>query len=192
MANEKSLELIRNRTVFEEIDHRFVNESVTSVARYIDTLRFPIVVSQSQTGSYMPDKPKFEQMALYQNADIYADSGNGRVSDGLRGLELLSRTCKGIPIDNLFMFNNTIHSSSADQVKNASDDQLIQIVIDNLGLTFIMSNAKKVSPSLVEEFRTVCYRIGYQVRSGTFQKEPIQSTVLMYAKKLTLAAANSV
>ncbi len=190
MANKKDSELIRNLTTFEEIDQRFVNQSVSAVVKYIDSLKFPVTISQSDN-SYVPEKPKVEQTALYQNSNIFLDSGNGRVSKGLRGLELLSRLCKGVPSQNLFLFNNVIYSSNPNSVKNANRDELINIVIDNLGLTDTAANAIIIAPSLVENFRNSCYQIGYQVRSGVFQKETVESQMLVYGKKLTVAAARS-
>ncbi len=190
MANKKDSELIRNLTTFEEIDQRFVNQSVSAVVKYIDSLKFPVAISQSDSG-YVPEKPKSEQTALYQNSNIFLDGGNGRVSKGLRGLELLSRLCKGIPSQNLFLFNNVIYSSNPNAVKNANRDELISIVIDNLGLTDTVANAVIIAPSLVENFRNACYQIGYQVRSGVFQKENVESQMLVYGKKLVVAAARS-
>lgn len=190
MANKKDSELIRNLTTFEEIDQRFVNQSVSAVVKYIDSLQFPVAISQSDN-SYVPEKPKSEQTALYQNSNIFLDSGNGRVSKGLRGLELLSRLCKGVPSQNLFLFSNVIYSSNPNAVKNANRDELIRIVIDNLGLTDAVNNAVIIAPTLVENFRTVCYQIGYQVRSGLFQKENVESQILVYGKKLAVAAARS-
>lgn len=190
MANKKDSELIRNLTTFEEIDQRFVNQSVSAVVKYIDSLKFPVAISQSDNG-YVPEKPKVEQTALYQNSNIFLDSGNGRISTGLRGLELLSRLCKGVPSQNLFLFNNVIYSSNPNAVKNANRDELISIVITNLGLTDTVANAVIIAPSLVENFRNACYQIGYQVRSGVFQKENVESQMLVYGKKLAVAAARS-
>lgn len=190
MANKKDSELIRNLTTFEEIDQRFVNQSVSAVVKYIDSLKFPVAISQSDN-SYVPEKPKVEQTALYQNSNIFLDQGNGRVSKGLRGLELLSRLCKGVPSKNLFLFNNIIYSSSPNAIKNANRDELVSIVIDNLGLTDTVANAVIIAPTLVENFRTACYQIGYQVRSGLFQKENVESQMLVYGKKLAVAAARS-
>lgn len=190
MANKKDSELIRNLTTFEEIDQRFVNQSVSAVVKYIDSLKFPVAISQSDNG-YVPEKPKVEQTALYQNSNIFLDSGNGRISTGLRGLELLSRLCKGVPSQNLFLFNNVIYSSNPNAVKNANRDELISIVINNLGLTDTVANAVIIAPSLVENFRNACYQIGYQVRSGVFQKENVESQMLVYGKKLAVAAARS-
>lgn len=190
MANNKDNGLIRKLTTFEEIDQRFVNQSVSAVVRYIDSLKFPVAISQSDNG-YIPEKPKSERTALYQNSNVFLDSGDGRVSKGLRGLELLSRLCKGVPAQNLFLFNNVIYSSNPNAVKNANRDELIDIVINNLGLADVTANAVTVAPSLVNNFRDACYQIGYQVRSGNFQKENVESQMLIYAKKLSVAAARS-
>lgn len=190
MADQNDNGLIRNKTTFEEIDQRFANQSVSAVVKFIDSLKFPVKISQSDNG-YTPEKPKSEQTALYQNSNVFLDSGNGRVSKGLRGLELLSRLCKGVPEQNLFLFSNVIYSSNSTAVKNAGREELIDIVITNLGLTDVANNASQIAPTLVANFRNACYQIGYQVRSGTFQKENVESQMLVYGKKLAVAAARS-
>lgn len=180
----------RNRNVFQEIDSRFANQSITSVVNFIDSLKFPVNITEG-SNPYVPEKPKIEQTALYQNSNVFLDQGQGRVSTGLRGLELLSRMCKGVPYENLFLFNNVIYSSSPNEVLNADREGLIQIVINNLGLADTVINATPVAPDLVARFRNACYQIGYQVRSGTFQKENVQNQMLVYGKKLTVAASRS-
>ena len=179
---------IRTYTDFEEIDQRFARGQLTAVIQYIDSIKFPVNITTSDNG-YKAEKPQSERTALYQNSDVFLDSGDGRVSKGLRGLELLSRLCKGIPSSNLFMFNNVIYASTPNDVKNADRERLIEIVIANLGMFNIVQNAETIAPSEVEQFRTLCYTIGYEVRSGNFQKENYKNRVLRLTKKLAVAAA---
>lgn len=181
---------IRNLTEFEQIDQRFARGQLTAVFEYINSLQFPVNIESSNNG-YVPEKPDNERNALYQNSDIYLDSGNGRVSTGLRGLELLSVLCKGVDPSNLFLFNNVIYSSNPRAVKTASRDELIQIIINNLGMTTIVQNAIPTAPNEVERFRLLCYAMGYEVRSGVFKKENYKNRVLIAAKRLAVAAARN-
>ncbi len=181
---------IRTFTDFEQIDQRFARGQMTAVLEYIDSLKFPVNITTSDSG-YEPEKAQSERTALYQNSGVFLDSGDGRVSKGLRGLELLSRLCKGIPPSNLFLFNNVIYSSNPRAVKNANRDELIQIVINNLGMFNIVQNATPIAPDEVERFRVLCYAIGYQVKSGVFNKEDFKTRVLRLSKKLTVAAARN-
>lgn len=181
---------IRTYTDFEEIDQRFARGNMTAVIQYIDSIKFPVNITTSDNG-YVAEKPASERTALYQNSDVFLDSGDGRVSKGLRGLELLSRLCRGVPQSNLFMFNNVIYASSPQAVKSANRDRLIEIVIANLGVAAIVENATPIAPGEVENFRTLCHTIGYDVRSGNFQKENYKSRVLRSTKKLAVAAARN-
>lgn len=180
----------RNLTPYEQIDQRFARGQVSAVTEYINSIKFPVNITNSDDG-YIPEKPESEQNALWQNSDVYLDSGDGRVSKGLRGLELLSRLCKGVAPDSLYLFSNVIYYADANQVKNANDERLIEIVSVNLGMNFIEAAAEPITPSEVANFRLLCKTIGYQVRSGVFKKEDYKSRVLQSGKKLAVAAARN-
>ena len=180
----------RQLTEFEQIDQRFAAGHLTAVVDYINRLALPVSITNSDNG-YDTPKPKSEQTALYQNSDVYLDSGDGRVSTGLRGLELLSRLCKGVAPDSLFLFNNVIYYSNVNDIKAATPDRLIEIISVNLGLNFVSANALPIAPSEVANFNVLCTEIGQQVKSGVFRKENYKSRVLVMAKKLALAAARN-
>jgi len=186
MAND----FFRNLSEFEQIDQRFATGRLTSVIEYIDSLKFPLTISTADSG-FVAEKPESERTALYQNSDIFLDSGDGRVSKGLRGLELLSRLCKGVDPANLFLFNNVIYSSNPRAVKAADREELISIIVNNLGMLNVLQNAEKIAPGEVEKFRTLCYTIGYEVRSGMFKQENYKSRVLISVKRLAVAAARN-
>lgn len=177
----------RVRTVFEEIESRFASGSVTAVARYIENIRFPI--DMTQEGGFTPDRPPTEQVQLYQNSDVFLDFGSGRVSKGIRGLELLSKLCKGVDPNSLYLFNNVIYLSDANEVKKADRTRLIEIVRANLGVTNLIPAAESVSPSTVEEFDNLCYEVGYQVKMGTFREEDYKNRILIRARRLALTAS---
>lgn len=160
---------------------------MTSIARFIDSLTFPLV-SEGSTEPYVPEPIEQNRNQLYNHTDTYLDDGNGRISRGLRGLELLSKLCRGVNPADLFLFNNVIYQSSAPEIKSADRNKLIEIVIANLGMTFVINAAEKSFSKEVDEFKELSYKIGYAVKSGVFDPETYKSTVLRSAKKLTYMA----
>lgn len=183
-----TIEVIRQLTEFEQLDQRFASGNMSAVIKYIDLLSFPLKISTSGDG-YTVEPPESEQNQLYQNSDIYLDYGDGRVSRGLRGLELLSKLCKGVDPSDLFMFHNVIYSSTPARVKEASKEELIDIVTDNVGMRYII-DAVRVSPTAdVVRFDSLCYTIGMEVKAGTFKRETYHNRMLGVTKKLTILAA---
>lgn len=178
------------RTKYGEIDHRFATGQMSAVVEYINSLTMPLVLDTG-TDAYVPEPTEREQNELYNKTDTYLDDGTGRVSKGLRGLELLSKLCKGVNPQDLFLFSNVIYASSPHAVKTANRDGLINIVIANLGMTFVVQGAEAISPSEVMSFKNLCFVIGSDVKSGVLNPEKYKKRVLRYAKKLTLISTLS-
>lgn len=118
----------------------------------------------------------------YLFSDILKDSGKGRVSTGLRSLELLSRLCAGADQSKLFLFDNVMYVSSPLTVRNASTDELYKIIYTNLGMSDIISNLPESQLSIS---RKLFLEIGNLVKSGNFQKENYRFKVLSECKRLT-------
>lgn len=182
-----SMNRINNKSakfLYDEIDARFQNKDITAVSAYINSLEFPLVVEES-ADRYAPSPTEREKTHLYQKSDTYLDDGTGRVSRGLRGLELLSKLCKGVNPADLFLFNNVIYASTPSAIKTATREKLIEIVVANLGMTYVIESIQTSHPKEVEEFYSLAYTIGYQVRSGTFESDDYKTRVLHLAKRLT-------
>ncbi|QDJ96506.1 hypothetical protein Xoosp13_320 [Xanthomonas phage Xoo-sp13] len=187
MANSN---YIKTLSEFEQIDQRFASGNLSAVTTYIDSLTFPVNIVTSNDGYVVPEADT-DRTALYQNSNVIVDYGDGRVSKGLRGLELLAKLCKGVDPSKLFLFNNVIYASTPGKIKSASNDELIDIIIINLGMELLVNKASQVSQSEVTKFRSLCYTIGYEVKSGTFKRENFSSRVLLATKRLAIAAARS-
>lgn len=182
-------EIIRKMTAFELIDQRFAAGDMSAVTQYIDALQYPLVVKNSSSGSYIVDPPLSEQTQLYQNSDIYLDRGDGRVSRGLRGLELLSKVCKGVNPEDLFMFHNVIYASTPNRIKAASKLELIDIVTDNIGMRYLVDSARKTPTSEdLTKYESLCYRIGTEVKNGVFKRENYSKTMLLLTRRLAVIA----
>lgn len=114
-------------------------------------------------------------------ADILADYGAGRISKGLQGLELLSIMCSGTTTSNLFLFDNVIYTGSVYEFKSGTDAKLIQLVTDNLGMTFIIS---QLSTSATESYKAKCLTIAKQVKNGKFVADSVRKSMIIQSKKL--------
>lgn len=169
---------------YDEIDSRFRTQDITEVAAFINGLTFPLNSDDGNT-DYVPDTNERDKDQLYQKTDTYLDDGTGRVSRGLRGLELLSKLCRGVNPADLFLFNNVIYASSPSAIKEADRNKLIEIVIANLGMTYVVQSTMRTHAKETEEFMTLAYTIGYQVKSGIFNPDHYKTRVLRFAKKLT-------
>lgn len=136
-------------------------------------------------GSQVNSKP-FTSQDQPSNADvkysnILFDYGNGRISRGLRSLELLSKLCDGVDQSKLFLFNSTIFYGSPIIIKRATDDQLYNIVIVNLGMDGIVAS---LADAETETFKSLCIATGKEVRAGTYYKNNA-GAILRECKSLT-------
>lgn len=188
MANDEQR---RSLSVYDQIDERFKRGSVPAVVSFITNLTFPL--SMSFTGVQALDgivKNEAERIQ-YKDDGILYDYGDGRVSKGMRGLELLSKLCKGVANSDLYLFNNVIYSSNPERVAAANDEELSMIVINNLGMFDVVNRASLVANSAVEEYKRLCTRVGYAVRSGVYKKDLFAAQLRRQSRNLVLIAARA-
>ena len=178
----------RRLSVFEEIDERFSKGQVSAVERYLADLRFPISMSFSGTTSMQQATKDEAKVEEYRDNGIFYDYGDGRVSKGLRGLEVLSKLCRGVNPNDLHMFGNTIYFSNPSLIKSASKDELIDIVLQNIGMFDISNKAAILSKSKVDEFRQLCYTVGYSVKSGSYRRQDHAIPLLLKSRELVAIA----
>jgi hypothetical protein len=118
----------------------------------------------------------------YQYSDILKDRGAGRISSGLKSLDLLSILCSGATPSNLFLFDNVIYSGNVSQIKSATDSELIDIVIANLGMELIVFN---LPDTTTFAFKAKCLNIGKDVKVGYFEISTYNTYILSETKRLT-------
>lgn len=118
----------------------------------------------------------------YNYSNILTDGGSGRVSSGLKSLELLSILCSGTEISNLFLFDNVIYVGTVNQFKTYNDDKLTELVIANLGMELIVS---ELADSTVEAFRSKCLLMGKDVKVGVFSPDTYRKYIISECKRLT-------
>lgn len=118
----------------------------------------------------------------YNYSNILTDGGSGRITSGLKSLELMGILCSGTEVSNLFLFDNVIYVGTISQFKTYNDDKLTELVISNLGMDTIVS---ELSESTTEAFRNKCLLMGKDVRVGIFSPDTYKKYILAEAKRLT-------
>lgn len=121
------------------------------------------------------------QRSDYTHSNILKDYGNGRISSGLKSLELISILCAGVSHKDLFLFDRTIYTGNVYDFKNASDEELRSLVLINLGmLQYIESLASNVT----QDYTDMCLKIGKHVKDGTFNSLSFKNYFIKESKKI--------
>jgi len=118
----------------------------------------------------------------YAYANILYDRGNGRITSGLKSLNLLSILCSGTTPQNLFLFDNVVYAGSVYQFKNLDDTALIALVVANLGMETVVTN---LSDQSTLPLRNKCLKIAKEIKVGSFVVETYRQYILAECKKLT-------
>lgn len=118
----------------------------------------------------------------YKFASILIDRGAGRISSGLKSLELLSLLCAGVPPNKLFLFDNVIYAGSATAFASGTDEELTKLVIANIGMTTIVDN---LPPSRTANISSVALRIAKTVKSGGYTADMYSAFMRRESKDLT-------
>jgi len=151
----------------------------TQIQRLLRELRTAETGSKSPSKSFIADLQK--KPTDYAYANILVDDGNGRITSGLRSLELLSLICSGTSPQNLFLFDSVIYTGSENDFKTANDKKLLQLVLQNLGMETVVSS---LSDETTIDYKSFCLRIGNQVKTGTFVAATVDSFMLTESKRL--------
>jgi hypothetical protein len=126
--------------------------------------------------------------SVYQ---LVADRGTGRIYDGLKSLESMSRVIRGIGAGSTTMFDSNIIAYTPNDMKTASIDVAIVIVHANLGLSNIYPYAKAMGLQEVAAYDKFAATIARQVRAGGFKTEDHITEALLRVKNLVKAALNA-
>lgn len=113
----------------------------------------------------------------YLYSDILKDYGKGRISAGLKSLNLLSILASGVESKDLFLFTNVIYAGSVHEFLEASDERLFQLILENLGMQIFKNY-------VTNEYKTVCIQVGKHVRDGTLNYKSYKGFFLRESKKI--------
>lgn len=112
-------------------------------------------------------------------SDIFKDYGEGRISSGLKSLELISIMCGGTDVSNLFLFDNIINFGTPIDFINATDDELIKLVLINVGMYDVV---QRVGSSTVLD--KLSLTVGKQVKIGNYTSNMYSASMRLECKKI--------
>lgn len=119
---------------------------------------------------------------------LLLDRGNGPITEGMKSLEIISKSLRGINLNSLLLFDGKIIASSPAQMKSASDVLARQIVIDNIGMQKYIDLAINNATSEVDQLNSLCSTIAKRVKSGSFKYLEFRDVLLLRCKKVITAA----
>lgn len=122
----------------------------------------------------------------YQN--ILKDYGQGRISSGLRSLELLSHLRNGVSPQDLFLFDDTIFYGTAQSFSSTNNEELVRIVLANLGMLEVYQGTPEMQR---ESYRSLCLRVVNKVKAGAFLASEFSAVVRRESKILVNAYLTS-
>jgi hypothetical protein len=128
---------------------------------------------------------------VVNGANIYnllADRGTGRVYEGLKSLELMSRVIKGLSATAVTLFDNKIIAFSAEDMRASNDTAAIDIINSNLGMKEVYDFAKNANASEVVRYNVFVSKIARQIKAGGFKTEDHLTEALVRVKALVKAA----
>lgn len=132
---------------------------------------------------------------IINGQDVYrflSDRGNGRIYDGLKSLELMSRLIRGAGESSTSLFDNVqIIAFSVDEMKYSTIEGASHIVNANLGLSEIHRFAKAVGSREIEQYDAFIAKIARQIRAGGFKAEEHLTEALVRVKALIKTVLNS-
>lgn len=159
--------------------------SLTEFARSITTT----VTSPDYTVS-----PTTEQDFVVNGTNVYqflTDTGGGRIFDGLKSLELMSRIIRGVGQSSATLFDNVIIAFTADDMKGAPINVAVDIVTANLGLRDVLSYTKRLNLTEATKYEDFATRLAREVRAGSFRTEDYIMEALVRVKALVKIAMNT-
>lgn len=151
----------------------------TQIQKLFNQLRLEATQRPDNFGLFVVDTDKTPKDYNYSN--ILTDSGSGRITSGLKSLELISVQCSGSDVDNLFLFDNVIYAGSASEFKSADNTALTNLVIANIGLEVIVAALAEITTVGI---RDKALKMGRDVKVGNFYPDNYKKYILSESKKL--------
>lgn len=175
-----------------EISDKFFNRDDSGMT--LSEFTSKLIADETKNGE-VGVKVTSAQDYMVNGQDVYrflSDRGNGRIFDGLKSLELMSRIIRGVNVTSVTLFDdNKIIAFTADDMKGATMEVAMEIVTTNLGLKDVYSFAKAHrSPELVA-YDAFVSKIARQVRAGGFKTEEHIAEALVRVKALVKSALNT-
>jgi hypothetical protein len=168
----------------DDISDKFFNRDGSDVTLKEFTSR--LLASETRPGE-ISVRPTSKQDYVVNGKSVYGlltDRGNGRVYDGLKSLELMSRQIKGVGSSSHTLFDATIIAFSADDMRNSTPESAARIVNVNLGMVEVVVAAVSTSSYELEKYNSFVNKIAREIRAGGFSTEDNIAEALVRVKAL--------
>lgn len=175
-----------------EISDKFFNRDDAGMT--LTEFTSKLITDESKNGE-VGVKATSAQDYVVNGQDVYrflSDRGNGRIFDGLKSLELMSRIIRGVSQTSVSLFDsNEIIAFTADDMKGSSMETAMKIVNANIGIQDVYSFAKSLGSPEIESYDLFISKIARQVRAGGFKTEEHITEALVRVKALVKSALNT-
>lgn len=174
----------------KEITDKFYNrtDSNATVTDFINSLN-----SAASKTTDIAVKTNSEKEYVVNGQDVYrflSDRGTGRIYEGLKSLELMSRTIRGASKSSTNLFDGAIIAYTPDEMKAAVIEVAVSVVNANIGVQDIYLFAKSVGSKEMTAYNAFAQKIARQVKAGSFKTETHIAEALIRVKALVNSVLN--
>lgn len=165
---------------FKQIDQNFKRIGKTSIENFIEQ-NFSKEKDLDNNYYSLPIRRKYLE---YMN-----DRGDGRISKGLRSLEFITKTFRGIPQGALVLFDQIIYSNPYNfKTMNIEDSRIV--IVQNLGLSEFIPNASLESKQTIDQLYNMIDRIFKDMKNFTYTFDRYLNEALPRCKLVVKASLN--
>lgn len=168
----------------KQLDQNFRKIGLTSIDKFLlDNL--------NRGGDISPNlyEPVSENITKSKNLAYTDDRGNGRISNGVRSLDAITKTFKGIESGSLVLFDQIIYDNPFN-FKGYNTFNARPIIYNNLGLAEYVPLALAVSPTVILELESLSDRMFKDMKNLTFTYDKYINEALICCKLVVRAAMN--
>lgn len=172
------------RRPVKQIQDSFTRGEMTTVDEFVERNFRP----EPATG-VTPSQTLYSELTRGSSLLYLNDNGDGRISDGLKSLEAITKVLKGIPASAMVLFDQVIYTNPY-TFRDTTDAESIDLVIQNLGLAPFVAPALAVSPNSIKALNELSLRMSKDIKNGTFTFNKYLNETLRTGKTVVKAGMN--
>lgn len=168
----------------KQLDQNFRKIGLTSIEKFL-------VDNLNRSGNISQDlyTPISENITKSKNLAYTDDRGDGRISNGVRSLEAITKTFKGIESGSLVLFDQVIYDNPFN-FREYSTFNARPTIYNNLGLAEYVPLARAVSSNVILELELLSDRMFKDMKNLTFTYDKYINEALIQCKLVVRTAMN--
>lgn len=159
-----------------------------------DPVKIDAFVRETVEGENDSGVVKLAKPALFDEVDAFKflnDRGTGRIYQGVRSLELISRSLRGVPASSLTLFDAKIMAYGPEDMRTAGQETARNIITANLGISNYYDAVRSVDNVEVAKYKEFMDKVAKEVKSGGFSAAVSLSEALVRTKAIVRLALNN-